>query len=280
MPFTQVAELPEGPPTVRIFLTGQLLVQPNEASDACEVFINRSAPHHQLTVEVREKRQDGQPDSILMRHYGPLEFRDQEQPLDGLRIRRKPAGSVSMYTGDPTMFGEALESAIDLRHEKYHADADVSIDTNATRPSVLILDGIFHTALKNSEKVKVRIKRGEEMVHELERFATVIGANVYLDHGQTLTLSWREMGLPRALSLTTPKEEGVSYEVYIINDPLYEDEEEPKAHDELAEYYKVLPAISTDARLKMEVEFVEPQTSDKGSTKTPCMPVIISDPEG
>lgn len=278
MPFNQVTELPDKPPTVRIFLTGQLLVQPNEASDSCEVFVNRSASNHQLTVEVREKRQDGQPDCILMRHYGSLEFRDQENPLDGLRIRRKPAGSVGMYTGDPTTFGEALESAIDLKHEDFHGNADISLDIDAVRPSVLIQDGIFHTALKNSEKIKVKIKKGEETVRQLDRFATVIGANVYLDQGQTLTLSWREMGLPKALTLTKPKDDGVSYEVYVINDPLYVDEDEPKAHDELGEYYKVLPAVPTDARLKMDVEFVEPETSDKGSTKTPCMPVIISGP--
>src|SRR6185503_17484210 len=79
MPFTQVQEMPNNPPTVRIFLTGQLMLQPNAESNTCEVFVNGSAPNHHLTVEVREKR-PGKPDSILMRHHGPLEFRSSDEP--------------------------------------------------------------------------------------------------------------------------------------------------------------------------------------------------------
>lgn len=276
MPFTQVPEMPSQPPTVRIFLTGQLMLQPNDASDACEVFVNRSAPNHQLTVEVREKR-NGQPDSILMRHHGPLEFREQDPAVEGLMIKRLPAGNVTMYTGQPTAYGEALTLAIDLRGEDFHPSNEMAVDFESARPSIMIEDGIFHTAAKTSDKVKVTLKRGKA-VRELEPFTTLIGANVYLKENEFLILGWREMGLSKALSLTKPKEEGTSYEVYIINDPLYEDDEEPKAHDELAEYYKVLPSVASNDRVKMEVEFPQPVAHDKGTTKTPCMPVIISGP--
>jgi hypothetical protein len=78
--------------------------------------------------------------------------------------------------------------------------------------------------------------------------------------------------------LTKPEHEGTYYEVYVINDPLYEDEDEPKSHDELAEYYKVLPTVPTGDRFKMEVEFPQPVPHDKGTSKTPCMPVVISGP--
>jgi hypothetical protein len=276
MPFTQVQEMPNQPPTVRIFLTGQLMLQPNAASDSCEVFVNRSAPNHHLTIEVREKR-PGRPDSILMRHHGPLAFRNRNPPIEGLLIARQPAGNVRMYTGDATAYGEALSLAIDLRSENFHAANEMAIDFESARPSIVIQDGIFHTAEKTSDKVKVKLRRGDR-VRELPRFASLIGANVYLGENEFLNLAWREMGLSKALSLTKPVDEGTTYEVYIINDPLYEDPEEAKAHDELAEYYKVLPTVPTGERLKMETEFLQPVAHDKGTTKTPCMPVVISGP--
>ena len=287
MPFTQVPELPNQPPTVRIFMTGQLMLQPDAASKSCEVFVNRSAPNHQLTVEVREKR-PGQPDAILMRHHGPLEFRQADAPVDGLSIKRivfseaegelVPAGSIGMYTGAPTPFGEALSLAIDLRSEGFHPSNEMKVDFDSARPSILINDGIFHTAFKFApENIKVKLTRGTE-IRTLDPFASLIAANIYLNEGEILVMNWRELGLSRTISLTTPKVEGTTYEVYIINDPLYEDEGEPKAHDELGEYYKVLPSVSTADRFKMEVEFIQPVASDKGTSKAPCMPVVVGGP--
>ena len=130
-----------------------------------------------------------------------------------------------------------------------------------------------------AENIKVKLTRGNE-VRPLDPFASLIGANIYLNEGEVLVMNWRELGLSRTLSLTKPKPNaaGTTYEVYIINDPLYEDEEEPKGHDELAQYYKVLPSVSTDDRFKMEVEFIQPVASDKGTSKSPCMPVVVGGP--
>lgn len=211
MPFTSVEELPNQPPTVRIFLTGQLILQPDAASKTCEVFVNRSAPNHQLTIEVREKR-NAQPDAILMRHHGPLEFRSSDEPVEGLLIRRQPAGNVRMYTGGATAFGEALTTAIDLSEQDFHPGNAIPVDRESARPSIVVEDGIFHTAAKTSDKLTIKLKKGEDVVRErMDPFASLIGANVYLNEGEFLNLAWREMGLARTLSLTKP-EEGASYE--------------------------------------------------------------------
>jgi len=290
MPFTQVQEMPNTPPTVRIFLTGQLMLQPDAESKSCEVFVNRSAPNHHLTVEVREKR-PGQPDAILMRHHGPLEFREPDvQPVvEGLLIKRialsqatgelEPAGSIGMYTGAATPFGEALNLAIDLRSEGFHPSNAMTVDFDAARPSILIQDGTFHTAFKFSpDDVEVKLVRAGENPRTLEPFASLIGVNIYLNEGEFIVMNWRELGLSRTLSMTKPKVEGTTYEVYIINDPLYENEEDLKSHDELAEYYKVLPSVPTEDRFKMAVEFKQPETSHKGTSKSPCMPVVVGGP--
>lgn len=276
MPFTQVQQLPKQSPTVKILLTGQLMLKPSDASDSCEVFVNRSAPNHHLTIEIREKRQD-HPDAILMRHHGPLEFRDAEAPIEGLIVRRDPPGNVAMYTGAPAPCGEALTTAIDLRSEDFHPANEMAIDHESARPSIVIEDGIFLTAAKTSNKLKIKLKRGETAVRDMEPFASIIGANIYLNEGQSLNIAWREMGLPQVLSLTKPAD-GTSYEIYIINDPLFEDPEEAKVHDEFNEYYKVLPTVPTNERMKLDVTFPEVEAADRGSTKTPCMPVIVSGP--
>jgi hypothetical protein len=269
--------MPNQPPTVRILLTGQLMLQPNADSNSCEVFVNRSAPNHHLTVEVREKRPN-RPDSILMRHHGPLEFRSSDEPIEGILIRRQPEGSISMYTGKPTAFGETLTDAIDLRGEDFHPGNEMAIDFESARPSIVIEDGIFHTAMKTSNKLKIKLTKGQQAVRDMEPFASLIGANIYLNQGEFLNFAWRERGLSKTLSLTQPAEKGAYYEIYIINDPLFEDPEEPKAHDEFAEYYKVLPTVPTDQRLKLDVTFPPVEPQDKGTTKTPCMPVVVSGP--
>lgn len=271
MPFTQVQAMPNKPPTVRIFMTGQLMLQPNAESDACEVFVNRSAPNHHLTIEVREKRND-QPDEILMRHYGPLAFRDMNS-VEGLLIAREPAGSVSMYTGKWNKNGDALTAAIDLRSEAFHASNELRIDVQSTRPSIMIQDGIFHTAARTSDKLRMKLTRGKEQ-RDMPSFATLIGANIYLEQGEFLHLSWREMGIKETLSLTK-SDDGATYEIYIINDPLYENPEAAKAHDELAEYYKVLPTVPTHERLKLDVSFPQTAPAERGTSRTPCMPVLV-----
>ena len=271
MPFAQVQAMPNKAPTVRIFMTGQLMLQPNAESSSCEVFVNRSAPNHHLTIEVREKRND-QPDEILMRHYGPLAFRD-TNAIEGLLIARSTAGSVSMYTGRWSKFGDSLTAAIDLRSEEFHASNELKIDLEAARPSIKIQDGIFHTAAKTSDKLKMKLTRGKEQ-RDMPSFATLIGANIYLEQGESLNLSWREMGIKKALSLKKSND-GATYEIYIINDPLFENPETAKAHDELAEYYKVLPTVATHERLKLDVAFPETALVERGTSRTPCMPVVV-----
>jgi hypothetical protein len=80
-----------------------------------------------------------------------------------------------------------------------------------------------------------------------------------------------------------PPPVGVSftYEVYVTNDPLFD----PNAfspvvspHDELAEYYRVLPGVRPQERFTLTQLPVtaspESPSGDRGSPRIPCMPVI------
>lgn len=286
MPFGEATELPKNP-SVRIFLTGQMIIRPDAAGQTCEVFVNRSAPNHQLSVEIREKRA-GRPDAILMRHFGPLAFvtPPEDAPIHGLFILAESPAGVKMYTGAPTAEGEeSLGLAIDLKAEQFHKDQPIAIDVAGGRPSILLNDGIFYTADKTSSKLNIKLKKGAAEVKELDPFASLIGANIYLEGEDVLRVRWRQNGLPEVLELKKPGE-GSSYEIYIINDPLYEDTEKGELHDEFSEYYKILqllPAAPVDmptpvpneSRFSLDVK--PKDAKDRGTTRTPCMAVLLNE---
>jgi hypothetical protein len=92
-------------------------------------------------------------------------------------------------------------------------------------------------------------------------------------------LSWRNQGKEASLFLEKSEEVGLSYEIYIVNDPLFESSGitdpilDPK-HDEFAEYYKLLTAVPTERQFRLQV-VVPPNAPplERGSTDIPCMPV-------
>ncbi|HKR22338.1 MAG TPA: hypothetical protein VJS17_07080, partial [Pyrinomonadaceae bacterium] len=132
------------------------------------------------------------------------------------------------------------------------------------------------TAAKTSKQLKFTVQRGSRGEQPIPGgFASVVGVNIYLAETDNFIMEWHEMGIPRNLTLPKPGER-LSYEVYIINDPLYDDVLEAKVHDEFAEYYKILPNVPTTQRLKMKMEVLN-QEPERGSARTPCMPVVVGD---
>src|ERR1051326_6414936 len=103
MPFKGIDDL-STTPDVRIFFVGQLILQPLLESFACEVFINRSAADHYLSIEVRKKKSK-KPDEIVMRHLGALPFIpvDDDDPQYGMTIGviEKDPGLVGLVNNDP-----------------------------------------------------------------------------------------------------------------------------------------------------------------------------------
>jgi len=292
MPFTSTNELPTNP-DVRIFFTGLLIIDPNPEGDpqpgvnTCEVFVHRSAPDHRLSIEVRRKR-IGKPDLIMMRHVGQLDFiRPQSgvTPRFGMSIQvnstdpdnTEPPQGVRRYDPDDPQNtspeGDGFGLVIDLAELTNVGP----VNAPGARPSILINDAVFYTAAKNDPNLVVSVtKDGQVVVPDLGPFASVIGANIYLRNNERAALSWVRQGLPQRLHLPKVTEEGVSYEIYIVNEPLYETESNLlPPHDELKEYFKIFP----QAQDKLEISVPPPQPGtppiNRGSTVTPCMPVTV-----
>lgn len=277
MPFRPVSEFPRDPqPLVRVFFTGQMIVKPTPSGDKCEVFIHRNALDHELSIEVRLKR-PGKPDSVMMRHMGPLEFARPEPPNPvaehGLFIIAAAPAGIRRYNGVDTTEGKRLGLALDLKN--FHP-GKTKVSKAAGQPSILMNDAIFYSAEETHPELIVELQKNGVTIKTLTPFTTVIGANIYSD---LVTVEWREKGRLETLKLVRPAP-NASFEIYIINDPLCEGPPRPglPAHDELKEYYNALPEVPHPDRFNLFFTAVpreaEAVGAAKGSTRNPCMSLI------
>lgn len=274
MPFTPVEELPSNP-AVRIFFSGQMILEPSLDKKTCEVFVSRVAPDHHLSIEVRRK-QAGKPDIIMMRHLGPLSFAESPAgapPKHGvfIRVTNGPKG-VRGYDGtNVSSEGKSLKHAINMN--TIHDVPTGPVDRPCGRPSIYIDDAVFYAADTILSAV-IKKKKGGGIGKPLSDIATIIGANVYLTGNSKVSLAWRQNG--RDVKLDLEKSAAFSYEIYIDNDPLYEDDAltAPFTHDEFAEYYKMLPGIPPDEQFALTFPSL---SRDRGTTRTPCMSVLLNE---
>ena len=299
MPFTRTEVLNETP-DVNIFFSGLLVMEPTD-NNACQIFVNASAPRHYLTIEVRRKRQ-GWPDQLIMRHIGPLAFVSEpdEVPLHGMIIRKfdgENAVKRFVPTNAPAeVASRSFNLAIDMARADLHGQNRelepavagqppkklLDVDPLGGRPSILLEDGVLYTAAKHEPhpEFKVMLKKPDGSEQEMRPFARLIGAAITLEEGSHAGIVWRQQGKVELLQLM--KMPGVTYEIYIVNDPLFEndaiaDVQRNPRHDEFAEYYKILHRVPTNEQFRLRLKQPDPQATplDRGSTRLPCMPVVL-----
>lgn len=278
MPFTPTPNLDPNP-DVRIYFIGLQIIQvlPN---NTCEVFIHRRSPDHHLSIEVRRK-QAGKPDVIMMRHAGPLDFMAPDQgvpPKFGLTIEVTPTPTgIKGYNGaQPSSEGQKLDFALNMF--TLHDVAVGQVEPAGGRPSILINEATFYSAATYTKGALLQKKKNGSIQKPLNEFASIIGANIYLGAGRVATLSWRQEGRDVLLDLKKPAPQSPplpaqTYEIYINNEPLYEDElTAPFVHDEFEEYYHILPGVQHDEQITMTFPNPDP---DRGSTRTPCASILL-----
>jgi hypothetical protein len=268
MPFNLANTLPPNP-DVRIFFSGLMIIQPDAEGKTCEVFVNNRADNHQFSIEIRQRRTN-LPDAVLMRHFGPLALAN--SPTFGFHIEASNPKGVERYTGPQLAGGEdSLNLAIDLNDARFHS-TQPDVDVSAGRPSIVLNDGIFYTADQASGNLGIKLVRGETQ-DDMGPFATLIGANIYLNDNETLTVFWTRNGAPQTLEIAKPQL-GASFEIYIINDPLFVDREAiTERHDDLSEYYLMLPSVPLEERCRLEIP-EDAFTDDRGTPTTLCMSTV------
>lgn len=295
---------------VKIFFSGLLILKPI-ANNLCEVFVHTSAPRHFLTIEVRRKHTDNQPDEVMMRHIGPLAFIRTDQdgqdqiPVHGMEIKKVFGQGAGQSVGvqkfvpnnpQPNDLPAGFNLAINLQGAEFHQGNPVlpststdpeeptrrllDIDPLGARPSILLRDGILYTAAKTRPNIVINLQKNGQAIRELPAFASLIGAAIPLEDNTHVALHWRQQGKLETLDLN--KENNVKYEIYIVNDPLFENdsiqnvEKDPK-HDEFREYYKILPRVPSDQQFRLDVEILENAPPSRGSTRAPCMSISLDD---
>lgn len=276
-------------PDVRIFFSGLMVLEPEANGQSCEVFVHRSAPNHELTIEVRQK-QAGKPDLIKMRHVGPLPYAlqtigavDGDPPIHGMTIevQTTPKGikAFAPQAGHESAEGLGLDRAINFQNADFHGANIGEVDVLGGRPSILLNDAILYTADTTRADLTINLKKNGRQLKEMAPFASLIGGNIYLDQNDSVSVKWQVQGVIEELSLPKPAR-GVSYEIYIVNDPLYENETLGlPEHDEFTEYYKLFPQVERQQQFRMEVLQPPvianaPPSNDRGSTRFPCMSIL------
>ena len=265
MSFQPTTTLPPNP-LVRVFFSGLMVIKPLP-DGTCEISVNRIAgpPNHDLTIEVRQK-QPGHRDIILARILGPLVPVPNTQ--SGVTIKTAQGGGITAFVGAKTSDNEeSLIKAVDLDH--FHPGKTQTNEFG--RPSILMNEAIFYAADITPGDLIIDLFRGLTFVETLKEFADLIGANIY----STTEVQWMQEGeLKRLLLQAGPSGSGLNFEIYVINDPLFEPPPTPpqQPHDELQEYYKILPQVPPGDRLKMVFRSIP--RSGRGSSRTPCMSVI------
>lgn len=279
MPFKPEFTFPTALPLVKVFFNGLMIAQPDEMGNECDTFVHRTALDHEFSIEIRLKRPN-RPDEIKMRHLGPLELlAEPGGKKRGFVLTTDAGKGIFGYMGASTPVVDPMERVFDLN--VYHP-GKTNIHKPAAEPSIIMNDALFYCAEKTPPGLEVELQNAQTgtAVRPLTEFCAILGANIY---ATSVNVAWREKGRVQAFPLTNDIPSGAHYEVYIINDPPHVPLPNPgqQPHDELGEYYKILPGVPPHERLKLFFKRIPRQDpavpvreQDKGSTRIPCMTVI------
>ena len=284
--------LPAGAPDVEIFFHGQLLLR-SEDSATCEVGINPIASNHVLSVEVRTRMRD-QPDLINMRHVGPLHFR---RPVPGgpavqpgMLIEIIPAANtraawacvgtdaLNFETG-AGRYDEDFRWIMNLEGNLFHNDKQLNPAVFGTTDTIKLQGGeyFFRTGFRSPHRLRYERRGGGKAPLNLRRIGAIAQASVYLIQNQSLVLRWNDGVRNRTLTLTKSTE-GATYEIYVQHTPLFMNDGEQLGHDELGEFYRVIPEVSMGDRFTFRTAD-EPQ-GEKGTPNIPCQVMTLDGPGG
>lgn len=297
MPFRpkDITQVPGGTPDVQIFFHGQLLLR-SEDETTCEVAVNQLAANHVLTIEARTKV-SGQPDTIMMRHVGPLNFRQGE----GMLVEVSPAvGSPAAFncrTFDPINYlsGEVpprdddFRWILNLEGPQFHRQ-ELNVPIFNSHHIIRLRNGeyFFRTARRADARLSHKRRGGGVDEVTFRRIGTIASASVFLAQDQSVVLRWRSPDKDSDHAVTLTKAANTTHEIFINNAPLFIDppvqggeEQEFPQFDELIEYYKVIPGIGsilTDERFKLVPVLAPRPAGERGSPDIPCQVMRLDGP--
>ena len=286
--------LPGGTPDVEIYFHGQLLLR-SENSVTCEIGVNPVASGHVLTVEVRRK-QPNKPDLIEMRHVGPLNFR---RPTGGggaptiepgMLIEVIPAAATQAswscegtdtlnYETGAGQFDDDFRWILNLEGDLFH-DKELAPAVFGTTDMIRMQGGeyFFRTAHRTQDRLKYERRGGGKPPLDLRRIGAIARASAFLVTHQSLVMRWNDGVQNRTLTLTKSSQ-GITYEVYIQHTPLFMQPGDLAGHDELNQFYRIMPEVAGSGRFTFGV-VDSPLVPETGSPEIPCQVGKLNGPGG
>jgi hypothetical protein len=290
-------EVPHGTPDVQIFFHGQLLLRsPEEQGQTCVVAVNPLALNHVFTIEARTKV-PGRPDTIRMRHVGPLLLRHEGDGLiEGMSITVlgteddpvTPAAFKCVKKGEPIDYtsgasnppDEDFRWILNLEGPQFH-ERSLKAPIFNSHHTVKLQGGqyFFRTAVRAPAAMGHRRKGGGKSPVTFRRIGVIASASVFLTGDQSVTLAWQATTKEGDFTLTLHREENTTHEIYINNAPLYLDRppspDDPSSgelplFDELPDYYKLIRNVAEEDRFQLIPTILVDTRGDEGSPDIPC----------
>lgn len=289
MPFQEkpLDDVPSGTPDVQIFFHGQLLLR-SEDGMTCKVAVNPLAIHHVLTIEARTKT-PGRPDTIRMRHAGPLLFRQREGMLiEVVGKGATPAAFKCIKVGTPIDYTSGANDPPDadfrwiLNLEGPQLHARILTAPIFDSHHIIRLQGgtyFFRTVTRADARVEHKRRDGGKDPVTFRRIGIIASASVFLDEGQSVKVRWQSFTREGSHTLTLQKAADTTHEIFVNNAPLFLDQPTQGEHpefDELPEYYKIIsdvPAIPPGTRFQLVPNVTATfglETLEAGSPDIPC----------
>jgi hypothetical protein len=290
MPVETCNRLPESP-QVKVFMTGLFILQFDPKSTHCYVNIHKPAPSHLFSFVVKAK-QVGYPDWTLFRHYGDLdeEIRIQVTGATMSAVCKHQYGEVFNREKPTSEQEKDLRWMLDFSY--LHPMKKLTLDLRRLGPGIHINSGVFYTARRTDPK-RVQVLKTRQMQTgaeelDLHSIPCLIGVNINLNANEYVYII---RGDERVIRLPNRSSEGITYEIYIENDP-----ESPYHRHEVAparrsnqrgadrrishfrKYYQVIRGVSGAEEFEIEYEpLVMLKDDEKTSTPdVPCMPTECS----
>lgn len=273
--------LPTRTPDVEIIFHGQILLRSDGTS--CEAAINPLAINHQLSIHVRTKI-SGQADLIHMRHHGPLNFRNPgmtielDPPSDTLAAWRCVAETAINYQNDNVTPAEDFRWVLNMEGDQFH-NTRLNCNAFGTQHVVRLESGeyFFRTGARAPLGLKYVRKLGGQNPTDFRRIGAIARASLFMNATQTLNVRWNDGLAEQLLPLDKPRANAI-HEVYIEHTPLFLRPGSILGHDELVEYYKILPGVAASGRFTFQSAQEPSGLPDAGTPTIPCQVMRLDEP--
>ena len=255
-------------PSVTIYLDGLMICCYDKHQKRFQAGIHTQAHFHAVTINVRERGQSTDLQSLRLEHEQVKEIAPFFLYVEKREGSATPSGAATLFKPDDPRYRQAFANVLDLQGESFHKHDHLRIKPHILAP-LNILNGKFYSA-KLDDVMRMNVD-GASSPLDLGFLATVVAGDISHTSGNLILRSKDHKAKPLIM---LPLSDEKHYEVSIINGPTGgHDKDADPTHNHFPEYYKAL--VLNDGAMKYMVEIEE----DPGSTHPDSGAIIFVEPD-